>query len=568
MSIPDPILAVRDAFARITASEADSIWISLRDEADVAADAEVVAQRLAAGESLPLAGTTFAVKDNIDVAGLATTAAHPAFSHIPQHTATVVERLLAAGALLVGKTNMDQFATGLVGARSPYGRPSSAHHADRVSGGSSAGSGAAVGHGLVDFSLGTDTAGSGRVPGAFNRVVGLKPTVGLVPSDGVVPACPSYDTVSVFAPDVALAARVLRVIAGPSKLDPHSRAWPQDAPQAAPDSAVVAVPRDADLGSLTPAMHDAFSTAIARTREIGSEIVEIDFSPFLEAAKLLYDGGLVAERASSYGTFLAEHPDGADPSVAAIAAKAMRITGVEVIADQQRLLQLTSVARETLEGTTALLIPTAPLHPTFAQLDADPIGVNSLVGTFTNFVNLMDMSAVAVPTGPVDAEGEFGVTFVAPAFHDQIVADLAARFRGEPIAPLVGAPGTEVAVFGAHLTGEPLNHQLAELGGRFIRDIATSDGHRMLLVPGIVDRPAIVRADDGECVPGELWRLSPAALGTFLAGIAAPLGLGEIELDDGTTAIGFIASVSDRSLRDITSTGGWRAYRAGVLASA
>lgn len=566
MTVPEPLSAVRAAFSRIAASDATAIWIALRDEADVIADAEVVSRRFAAGEDLPLAGLTFAVKDNIDVAGLATTAAHPAFSRVAERTATAVERLIAAGALLVGKTNMDQFATGLVGARSPYGRVASAVDPDRVSGGSSSGSGAAVGHGLVDFSLGTDTAGSGRVPGAFNRVVGIKPTLGLVPSDGVVPACPSYDTISVFAQDVALAARVTRVLAGPSALDPHSREWPQDAPQGAPAVPVIAVPRDSDLGTLSPSMRGAFRAAIARTREVGAQIVEVDLTPFLEAAALLYDGGLVAERAFSYGAFLAGHSEGADPSVASIAARAMEVAGVDVIADQQRLLELAAVGRRALEGTTALLIPTAPVHPTHAQLDADPIGVNSLVGTFTNFVNLMDMSAVAVPTGPVEGEGEFGVTFVAPAFHDQVVADLAARFRDEPEEPLVGVPGIDVAVFGAHLTGEPLNHQLVALGGRLVREVRTSDGFRMLLVPGAVERPAVVRSADGASLPGELWRLSPASVGRFLTMIAAPLGLGEIDLDDGSRAIGFIASVTGDE-RDITQPGGWRAYRAGALAA-
>lgn len=566
MTIPDPLSAVRDAFARIAVSDANTIWIALRDEADVLADAEDVARRLAAGDDLPLAGLTFAVKDNIDVAGLPTTAAHPEFSRMAERSATAVERLLAAGALLVGKTNMDQFATGLVGARSPYGRVASAVDPDRVAGGSSSGSGAVVGHRIVDFSLGTDTAGSGRVPGAFNRVVGLKPTLGLVPSDGVVPACPSYDTISVFAQDVALAARVTNVLAGPSGRDPHSRGWPQDAPQGAPAAPVVAVPRDADLGALSPAMRDAFRAAVSRTRETGAEIVEIDLTPFLDAAALLYDGGLVAERAWSYGAFLADHPDGADPSVASIAAGAMEVAGVDVVADQQRLRELTATGHRAFEGTTALLIPTAPVHPTHAQLDEDPIGVNSLVGTFTNFVNLMDMSAVAVPTGPVGEEGEFGVTFVAPAFHDHVVADLAARFRGESEEPLVGAPGIDVAVFGAHLTGEPLNHQLVALGGRLVREVRTSDGFRMLLVPGAVERPAVVRADDGTSLPGELWRLSPASVGRFLTMIAAPLGLGEIELDDGSRAIGFIASVTGDE-RDITQPGGWRAYRAGALAA-
>lgn len=568
MTHPHPTTAVRDAFARIAESSAESIWIALRDEADVLRDAEHVAEQLASGADLPLAGLTFAVKDNIDVAGMPTTAAHPDFSHVADLSATVVTRLCEAGAILVGKTNLDQFATGLVGARSPYGRVASAVAPDRVSGGSSSGSAAAVGHGLVDFSLGTDTAGSGRVPGAFNRIVGLKPTLGLVPGDGVVPACPSYDTVSVFAADTALAARVLRIVIGPSARDPHSRSWPVDAPQAAPPQPVVAVPRDADLRSMSEGMREAFQASAARLREIGAFTVEVDMTPFLDAATLLYDGGLVAERAWSYGSFIESHPDHADPSVASIAERAMRVPGTQVIADQQRLAELTAIGRRALEGIDAMLIPTAPLHPTHDELAADPLGVNALVGTFTNFVNLMDMCAAAVPTGPVPGEGEAGVTFVAQSFHDQVVTDLAARFLGEDTESLgLGAPGVDVAVFGAHLRGEPLNHQLTGLGGRHLRDVRTAGHFRMLLVEGATERPALVRSADGAELPGELWRLSPAGLGAFLTGIAAPLALGEIELSDGTSVIGFTASVSGTE-KDITHLGGWRAYRHDSLATA
>ena len=424
-----------------------------------------------------------------------------------------------------------------------------------------------MGNGLVDFSLGTDTAGSGRVPGAFNRIVGLKPTLGLVPGDGVVPACPSYDTVSVFAADTVTASRAFAVIAGPSELDPHSRSWPDDAPQAAPPSPVVAVPRETDLLMMSESMRDTFSRSVARLREIGARTVEVDMGPFLEAATLLYDGGLVAERAWSYGSFLESHPEHADPSVAAIAKRAMTVTGVQVIADQQRLLELTAIGRRALAGTDALLIPTAPLHPTHEEIAADPLGVNAAVGTFTNFVNLMDLCAAAVPTGSVPGEGESGVTFVAPAFHDQVVADLAARFLGEEAPVGLGAPGIDVAVFGAHLRGEPLNHQLTSLGGRFVRDVRTAAHFRMLLVEGSVERPAVIRSDAGEELPGELWRLPASGVASFLTGIAAPLALGEIELADGTSVIGFTASVVGTE-RDITHLGGWRAYRQTALADA
>lgn len=545
-----------------------SIWITRRSAAEIQADAESVRSRVAAGATLPLAGLTFAVKDNIDVAGLPTTAAHPAFARIPAKNATVVTRLLDAGALLVGKTNMDQFATGLVGTRSPYGVVTSALDPQRVSGGSSSGSGAAVGHGLVDFSLGTDTAGSGRVPAAFNGILGVKPTLGLLPLDGVLPASPSYDTVSVFTRTTGLAARVMSVVAGPSNTDPKSRPWALDAPQAAPPRPVIAVPRRADLASLSPAALAAFDETIARFEALGAETRTIDIAPFLATARLLYGGGLVSERAWSYGAFLAAHPEGADPSVAAIAARAGEIDGTTVIDAQQAVAAATRLAREALDGTDALIIPTAPIHPTVAEVSADPIGVNSIVGTFTNFVNLMDMAAVAVPTGEVAGEGHFGVSIVTPTFHDQVALDLAARLLGEPEpAAALDTPGVDVAVFGAHLSGEPLNPQLQTLGARFVREVRTSDRFRMLLVEGAVDRPAVIRATEGAELPGELWRLSPLALSTLLRSIAAPLALGEIELSDGSSVLGFTASV-DLTDRDITEFGGWRAYRAASVVPA
>ncbi|MFI9484788.1 allophanate hydrolase [Promicromonospora sp. NPDC052451] len=572
MTRTSPPDAVRAAYARIRSAEPGHVWIHLRAEEGALADARDVAARTAAGADLPLAGLVFAVKDNIDVAGLPTTAAHPEFAFVPATSAPVVERLRAAGAVLVGKTNLDQFATGLVGTRSPYGPVASAVDPDRVAGGSSSGSGAAVGLGLVDFALGTDTAGSGRVPAAFNGVVGLKPTVGLLPADGVVPACPSYDTVSVFAADVTLAARVLTVCQAPTTGDatdpqdagatraPDARAWPADAPQGAPAHPVVAVPRDEDLGTLSPAVRAAFAAAVGRLEGTGATVRRIDLTPFLAAGRLLYDGGLVAERAWSYGEFLAGHPVQADPAVAAIAAAASGVEGTRVVADQQRLAGLTRQGRRLLDGTDALLVPTAPIHPTFAQVAADPIGVNSTVGTFTNFVNLMDLAAVAVPAGRVDGEGQFGVTFVVPAFHDQVAADLAARFLGEgEEAPLLGAPGVDVAVFGAHLRGEPLNAQLDALGGRYLRDVATAPAFRMLLVEGAVDRPAVVRGGEGS-VPGELWRLSPASLARLLTSIAAPLALGPVELSDGSTVVGFTGAPTGTE-PDITHLGGWRAYR-------
>lgn len=559
--VKSPVQAVEDAYARVAAAERPSIWITLRPEEEVLSEARSLEPGAA---EKPLAGFIFAVKDNIDVAGLPTTAAHPEFSYMPEKTAPVVQRLLDAGALLIGKTNMDQFATGLVGTRSPYGVVTSARDADRVSGGSSSGSGASVGLGLVDFSLGTDTAGSGRVPAAFNGIVGLKPTLGLLPSAGVVPACPSYDTVSVFAADLNLAGKVLRVAAGPESSDPHSRTIPADAPLTAPLAPTIAVPRESDLTMLSEPAAAAFREAVSRTEALGAELKEISLEPFLEAAWLLYDGGLVAERAYSFGDFLAGHQDQGDPSVSTIAAKAQKVTGVEVIRDQQRLLDLTVQAKQQLEGADALLIPTSPTHPTVQEVQEDPLGVNAKLGTFTNFVNLMDMSAAAVPLGELAGGGHFGVTFVVPAFHDQVALDLAADFMGEEPAPLVLDSGMDLAVFGAHMRGEPLNSQLVGLGARYLRDIRTAENFRMHLIEGDVPRPGVIQAADGSHIPGELWRLPEVGVTNLLQALPAPMALGPVTLDDGTVVTGFTAGLTGAET-DITHLGGWRGFRASTV---
>ena len=556
---------VASAYVRIRENEPSTIWIHLRPEKDVIAEAEAVQAAIDAGEELPLAGVTVAVKDNIDVAGLPTTAAHPASARIADVDAEVVARLRQAGALIIGKTNLDQFATGLVGTRSPYGAVASATDPTRVAGGSSSGSAAAVAHGLVDIALGTDTAGSGRVPAAFNRIIGLKPTLGLVPSTGVMPACPSYDTVSIFATSITQGALILRTVGGPAADDPGSRGWTPDAPLAAVEQPVIAVPAEPNLDSLSPGMRDAFDDAVTRLRECGAIITTLDISPLLAAAELLYGGALVAERAWSFGHILQTKPEGSNPSVAAIAEAAMRVPGHQVIADQQRLRSLTAESKTLLMGVDALVLPTAPLHPTMEQVNQDPLGVNSLVGTFTNFVNLMDMAAIAVPSATVPHEGELGITVVTPAFHDQVAADIASRFLGDGShAPLLGQDGVDVAVFGVHMRSEPLNPELQRLGARYLRDIVTAPEYRMELVSGPIERPAVVRSAHGAEIPGELWRLPPAALGTLLLSIREPLGLGRIHLNDGHHVIGFIASTA-AGHTDITTAKGWRGYRYGAV---
>jgi allophanate hydrolase len=555
------VFRARQAFTHIREVDRPEVWITLRDEADVLADAEAIDRRVADGETLPLAGTVFAVKDNIDVAGLPTTAGHPDFARVPDRSATAVERLVAAGALVLGKANLDQFATGLVGTRSPYGAVRNSVLPDRISGGSSSGSAVAVGLGIADFSLGTDTAGSGRVPAALNGIVGIKSTRGIVPVDGVVPACRSYDCVTAFAPTVALATQVTSIMSGVSGLDPVSRAWPADVALSAPPAPRIAVPAPEYLTGLSDERRELFAAA-ARTLEAGgATIAEIDLAPFLDCAKLLYDGALVAERYAAYGDFVAAHPENADPTVARIVAGAGTRGGHDVIRDQDRVARYALETGELLAGFDAMLVPTAPEHPTLAEVAADPIGVNSRMGTFTNFMNLLDMAGVAVPAGET-SDGLFGVTVVVRGFDDQVAIDLASALTGERAAVLAPAAGVELAVFGAHLAGQPLNGQLVSRGARLVSTVHSSADYRMYALPGAIAKPAVVRVEphSGARLEGELWSLSPAALGTFLAGLPQPMSLGRITLDDGREVLGFGCAWPEGP--DITRFGGWRSYLA------
>ena len=568
------------AFADLAAASRPDVWTLVRDRADVEAEARAVDARVAAGEPLPLAGLVLAVKDNIDVAGLPTTAAHPAHQVVAARSATVVDLLRAAGAVVLGKTNLDQFATGLTGSRSPYGAVASAVAPDRVSGGSSSGSAVAVALGVADLALGTDTAGSGRVPAAFNRVVGIKPTLGLVPKDGVVPACASYDCVTVLARDLDLARRAMAVMAAPSALDPSSRTWPADARLAAPAAPVVAVPRDADLTEVAPGVRALFDAAVARLVEAGATTRVVDLTPFLAAARLLYGGGLVAERYAAFGAFLAQHPEGADPTVARIAADAGRVSAAEYQAARDEVAALRSTALAALDGCDALLVPTAPEHPTLAEVAAAPLTTNARLGVFTNFVNLFDMAGVAMPLGPTGA-GEAGVTVLTRAFDDQVALDLAALLERDgraddagwralpsaedPVpAPLVPT-GVPVVVFGAHLRGQPLHPELLALGARWVGSVCTAPDYRMLALATTPAKPLVhaVAPGTGGPLEGEEWLLTPDALGRLLLSVPAPLGLGRVRTDDGRELVGFVGqpgAVEDAA--DVTHLGAWRAARA------
>ncbi|MGW5876925.1 allophanate hydrolase [Nocardiopsis terrae] len=562
--MPAPTERVRAAYRRITEADRPEVWITLRPEQELSAEAETLEERLASGEELPLAGTLVAVKDNIDVASLPTTAGHPGFAYTPEVSATAVRRLVDAGALVLGKTNLDQFATGLVGTRSPYGAVRNALDPTRISGGSSSGSAVAVALGIADVALGTDTAGSGRVPAALHGLVGLKPTLGLVPKTGVVPAAEPYDCVTVFARDLAAGQRALKLMTGPDPRDPAGRDWPADVRLAPRNPARVAVPDAAGLAPLSDGEREAFRTAVAALTGAGVQVEEVDIGPLLEAARLLYDGALVAERHAAVGTFLAEHRDSpdTDPTVAGIILAAAELPATRLAADQHRLTGYRALARELLDGFDGLLVPTTVGHPTPAEVAADPVGENSRLGTYTNFVNLLDLAAVAVPAGTADGH-TFGVTVVTPAFGDQAALDLAGLITGEEPGRALPDTGVELAVFGAHLRGQPLNHQLTELGARFVEATATSEDYRMVALATTPPKPGLLRVNGGgSALRCEVWSISPAGLGTFLAALPAPMSLGAVTLADGRTVVGFgCEPAAAEGAEDITRHGGWPAYR-------
>lgn len=572
-----PVALLADIRGHLAHHADNPIWIHVLSEAEQAP----YLARLAGADpkDLPLYGIPFAIKDNIDLAGIPTTAGCPAYAYTPGRSATVVERLIAAGAIPVGKTNLDQFATGLVGTRSPFGAVHNAFSPEHIAGGSSSGSAVAVALGLASFSLGTDTAGSGRVPAAFNNLVGIKPTRGLISTTGVVPACRTLDCVSVFALDLADAGAVLRIAAGFDETDPYARPAPPgwDAPDGVGPFRF-GVPRTLDL--FGDAQNAAlFAAAVGRLRSQGGEAVPLDFEPFAEAARLLYEGPWVAERYAAIEAFIEQDPAALFEVTQRIIAPATGLRAVDAFKAQYRLAALKRQADALLVGLDAVLTPTAPGPYTIAQVAADPIGLNSRLGTYTNFMNLLDLAAVAVPAG-FRADGlPFGVTLFGPAFSDGRLAVLGGRLASVLGLPL-GATGLAagpaapplapdesgrlaLVVCGAHLSGLPLNGQLTERGGRLLRATSTATCYRFYALPGgPPHRPGLIRqSEGGAAIEVEVWSLPLDQVGSFLAGIPAPLGLGSVELADGTWAKGFICEgFAAKGARDITHLGGWRAF--------
>ncbi|MFD8102774.1 allophanate hydrolase [Nocardia fluminea] len=557
-----PTARVAAAYERIAEVDRPEVWITLRSREDLTTEALDLERRVAAGEQLPLAGLLLAVKDNVDVAGLPTTAACPEFAYEATETASSVQRLVEAGALVLGKTNLDQFATGLVGTRSPYGAVRNALRPELISGGSSSGSAAAVALGIVDLAVGTDTAGSGRVPAALHGIVGIKATLGVIPTHGVVPACADYDAVTIFAADLDLAVTAAKTMAGKDSRDPRSREWPADVRLAASAEPEIAIPRPEDLEPLSPAYRAAFSETVAALRARGLHLTEIDISPLLDAARLLYDGAIVAERYAAVGEFVDKGAPGLDSTVAGIIGAAKALDAHAFAQDLDSLARARTTATTLLADFDGLLLPTTTEHPTIAAVEADPLAINRRLGTYTNFCNLLDLAAVAIPGRPTADGLPFGVTVVVPAFADQLAVDIAARVIGTP-APLLVETGVPLAVFGAHLRGQPLHWQLEQLGARFAGEITTTDAYRLTALDTTPAKPGLVRHGDGQGAPilGELFLVSPACLGRFLAELPPPMALTSIDLSDGRAVVGFACSYDAAvAATDITRYGSWVAY--------
>jgi allophanate hydrolase len=586
---------------RVAQAPERHVWISVLPAERVLAYARALESR--SPESLPLYGVPFAIKDNIDLEGVVTTAACPDYAYMPRASALTVQKLIDAGAIPIGKTNLDQFATGLVGTRSPYGACRNSMDQDYISGGSSSGSAVAVATGLVSFSLGTDTAGSGRVPAAFNNIVGLKPTCGRLSTRGVVPACRSIDCVSIFALTADDAARVCAVAEGYDRADAYSRMPGLPGAGATPRDLAAGpfrfgIPRadqleffdDADYARL-------FFDSVKRLEQLGGQCVEIDFTPFRAAAKLLYNGAWIAERYDAVGEFIERKPDSVHAVTRQLILASNTLTAADAFRSLHRLADAKRAATEAWGDIDVLVTPTAGTIYKIADVDWDPIRLNTNLGFYTNFVNFLDLAGVAVPAGFRDDGLPFGITLVGRAWGDESLLRLADRFHrvsvdhagalgaalpaaAEPPITLAGgsaggasqsvsaanaqdAQSIPVAVCGAHMEGLPLNHQLTSRGATFVRRTRTIPAYRFYALPGGPPfRPGLVRVPSGGAsIDVEVWSVPGAHFGSFVAGIPAPLGIGKVDLEDGQQVSGFLCEGHAlEGAREITALGGWRQY--------
>jgi allophanate hydrolase len=577
-----PVQVVEEVLRRADDPQFPHVWIEKVSREKLLALAKALPAKPTA--ELPLYGVPFAIKDNIDLAGIKTTVGCPAFTYAPEKSATVVTKLIAAGALPIGKTNLDQFATGLVGTRSPFGICQSVFDAKYISGGSSSGSAVAVASGMVTFALGTDTAGSGRVPAAFNNIVGLKPTKGLLSTSGVFPACKSLDCVSVFAGSCHDAQAVLDVAADFDSADAYSRSRPKTAPS---------IPANFKFGILPLAQREFFGDteaaelyeqSIAQLSAVGGEAVEFDYAPFAQVAALLYAGPWVAERRWALSDFFEKHGDAMHSVVREIIGNAKKYDAVATFDAQYKLQALAQIVTPVWEKADVLLLPTTGTTYRIEEVLADPIKLNSNLGYYTNFVNLLDLSALALPAGFRKSNGlPFGITLIGRAFEDEALLELGAKFHqtlggkigvtsmniNEQPLPAKKSSGILIAVVGAHLRGQPLNHQLTSRKAEFIRQTRTAPCYRLFALANTQPpKPGLKRVAEklAQGIEVEIWSLDDAAFGSFVAEIPPPLGIGTLELEDGTSVKGFLCEpIGLNGARDITEFGGWRAFRASLV---
>tara|TARA_R110001592_G_scaffold23259_6_gene91402 strand:+ start:4429 stop:6228 length:1800 start_codon:yes stop_codon:yes gene_type:complete len=545
-------------------------------------------QRLesASAQDLPLYGIPFAIKDNIDLAGVPTTAACESFAYTPQSSAFVVQRLIDAGAIPVGKANLDQFATGLVGTRSPWGACKNSFDASMISGGSSAGSAVSVALGMATFSLGTDTAGSGRVPACFNNLVGVKPSIGLLSASGMLPACRSLDCMTIFALQCDDANAILTVAEGEDAADAYSRAnsfangtrhygqW-----QGSLRMGVLAADQLAFFGHEDYAA--CYQKALDAIAESGVELVEVDFAPFIEAARLLYEGPWVAERYIATSPLIQERPEALLDVTRTIISAGDKGSAVDAFKAQYRLKTLRKAATAVLASVDCLLTPTAGRPYSIDEVNAEPIKLNSNLGYYTNYMNLFDLAGVAVPTGFTESGFPFGLTLVGEAFSDRRLLSVANRiqqllklplgklqsdYQALSSVPVNNSQRIAVAVCGAHLQGQPLNWQLTERGGYLLSQTMSSPDYKLYaLAGGPPFRPGMVIAPQGEgcAIEVEVWSVPASEFGSFVAGIPAPLGIGKVSLQDGSQVSGFICEASGLAgAEDISHFGSWRQYLA------
>jgi allophanate hydrolase len=577
-----PSTVVRDVLAQIDdSSRTNPAWIYLMPREALVWRAAELEQRRARGEHLPLYGVPFAAKDNIDIAGHPTTAACPAFSYVALQTAHVVRRLEQAGALCIGKTNMDQFATGLVGTRSPYGACVNPFDARYISGGSSSGSAVAVALGHVSFALGTDTAGSGRVPAGYCNVVGLKPTRGLISMQGVVPACRTLDCMSILALTVRDARLVCDIIAGHDENDPYSRQDKIKPMSRAHAGIRCGVPCPTDLQFFNDKTAPrAFDRALRTLQSLGAELVEIDYAPFSEAARLLYEGPWLAERLAAIKPFFEASSSEMDPSVREIISAGAKFTATDAFEAQYRLQALKARCAQEWRRMDMLVLPTAGTIYRIEEIAADPIALNANLGYYANFVNLLDLAAIAVPAAFREDRLPFGIALIAPALHDGMLAHWGSRFHhaaanklgatpfllpdSDDIADGNGESGITLAVVGAHLSGMPLNWQLTSRGARLLEASATAPQYRLYALPDTdPPKPGLARAlnGSGATIEVELWSVPAKMFGSFLADVPPPLAIGTVTLADGRQVKGFVCEgYAVSGARDISSFGGWRSF--------